>query len=191
MTLSALIRRGGLAEVATATVATIATCERAETGTVADVASVAVATGQSQRGNQPIKEPYVAELRDQLQRAHDWVCLYAILDEAQAAYDSGEVTNEEVESLTGYAANRSREVPEHPENELLSDLLIRQPVVRVQSRLLGEVVVWVADAAKATEETSCAVYREAELRRMAGRSSTEVSAIHELKRTLDGELIES
>jgi hypothetical protein len=191
MTLSALIRHGGLAEVATATVVTSATSERAETGTVADVASVAVATVPSRRGNQPIKEPYVTELRDQLQRACDWVGLYAILDEAQAAYDSGEVTSEEVESLTGYAADRSREVPEHPENERLSDLLARQHVVRVQSRLLGELVVWVADSAGIPDRTDEVVYRETELRGMGGLSPTDVRTIHELKRALDGELLES
>jgi|TARA_B100001964_G_C14011839_1_gene499703 hypothetical protein len=63
----------------------------------------------------------------------------------------GEATREEVEALTGYAAERSREVPEHAEDSHLSDLLARLPVVRVRSRLLGEVVVWVADSIFASD----------------------------------------
>lgn len=44
MTLSALIRKGGLAKVATATPATLATQETENAGTVAEVATVAVAS---------------------------------------------------------------------------------------------------------------------------------------------------
>ena len=46
MTLSNLIRKGGLAQVATATPATVATQETANTATVAQVATVAVAKSQ-------------------------------------------------------------------------------------------------------------------------------------------------
>ena len=64
-----------------------------------------------------------------------------------------------------------------------------KPVVRVRSRLLGEVVVWVADSADMPEGTDEVVYRETELRRMEGLSPTEVRTIHEVKRALDGELM--
>ena len=63
-----------------------------------------------------------------------------------------------------------------------------KPVVRVRSRLLGEVVVWVADSADMPEGTEV-VYRETELSRMEGLSPTEVRTIHEVKRALDGELM--
>ena len=101
----------------------------------------------------------------------------------------GEATREKVEALTGHAAERSREVPEHAEDSHLSDLLVRLPVVRVRSRLLGEVVVWVADSIEVAEEITEVVHRESELRRLTGRSPAEVRAVHEVRRALEGELM--
>ena len=60
----------------------------------------------------------------------------------------------------------------------LSDLLSRHPVVRVRSRLLGEVVVWVADNAEAPEDTGEIVYTETELRLVAGRPPAESRTGH-------------
>ena len=130
-------------------------------------------------------------LHGQARQAADWEALYTVLDAAQAAYDDGDVTREEVGALAGYVADRSRQVPEHAEDGHLSELLARQPVVRVRSRLLSEVVVWMADAAELPDDTSEVVYRETELRHIVGRSKAEVRAIHEVKRILDGELLES
>jgi hypothetical protein len=90
------------------------------------------------------------------------------------------------------SARPTREEVEFPngDGERLSELLARYPVVRVRSRLLGEVVVWVADTTEVPEDTGEVVYRETELRRMVGMGPTEVRAIHETKRTFDGELVE-
>jgi hypothetical protein len=55
--------------------------------------------------------------------------------------------------------------------------------------LLGEVLVWVADAVEITEEIAEVVYRESELQRLIGRSPTELRAIHSVKRTFDGEVM--
>jgi hypothetical protein len=130
------------------------------------------------------------ELRVQAQSASTWAELYGVLEAAQADFDTRAVTREEVESLRGYASDRSREVPEHAEDGRLSDLLARHPVVRVRSRLLGEVVVWVADGVvDITEEIVEVVYRESELRQLVGRTPTEVRTIHKVKRALDGELM--
>ena len=129
-------------------------------------------------------------MREKARRASTWDDLRSVIDEAQAAFDAGEATGEEVESLSGYAWDRSRQIPEGGDGERLSELLARQPVVRVRSRLLGEVVVWVAAAAEVPEDISEVVYREAELRRMVGRPAAEVLAIHEAKRSFDGELAE-
>jgi hypothetical protein len=132
----------------------------------------------------------VVSLRRQVRQARDWVDLYAILDTAQGAYDAGEVTREEAESLSGYAEDRSRHLPEQPggRDDYLSELLARHPIVRVRSRLLGEVVVWVADSVEEPEKRDEVVYRESELRRLAGRQPQKVRSIHAAKRTLDGVL---
>ena len=93
MTLSSLIRRGGLSDIAT------------------------VAVAHSQESLAASVNPRNVQLREQARQARDWDALYAILDEAQVAYDSGDVTCEEVQSLAGYAAGRSVEVPECAESE--------------------------------------------------------------------------
>jgi hypothetical protein len=84
--------------------------------------------------------------------------------------------------------DRSRQIPD--EGERLSELLTRQPVVRVHSRLLGEVVVWAADNAEVPEDTPEVVYRESELRLLVGLAPAEVRAIHAAKRSFDGEVVE-
>jgi hypothetical protein len=116
MSLSSLIRHGGLSEVATATQATVATVAVLTSPCVATVATVAVALPQEPHVKSVnvalAATPRTIQLREQARQARDWGALYAILDEAQVAYDSGEVTCEEVESLARYAAGRSLEVPE-------------------------------------------------------------------------------
>ena len=137
-------------------------------------------------------EQKVASLRDQTRQAGDWNALSAVLDVAQTAYDSGEVSREEVESLAGYVAERSHEVPENTEQEdcRLSELLASKTIVRVRSRLLGEVVVWVADGVEVPVDTTEVVYRESELRGLVGRPPEELRAIHKAKRALDGQLMD-
>jgi len=117
MTLSSLIRHGGLSEVATATQATVATVAVLTSPCVATVATVACVALPQEPHVESVNvalaaTPRTIQLREQARQARDWGALYAILDEAQVAYDSGEVTCEEVESLARYAAGRSLEVPE-------------------------------------------------------------------------------
>lgn len=64
MTLSTLIRKGGLAQVATATPATLATQETASAATVAQVATVAVAKPQP---------PAAAMTTEEEQAIRDWL----------------------------------------------------------------------------------------------------------------------
>ena len=130
-----------------------------------------------------------AQLRREGAEARDWEALDAVLVAAQAAFDAGEVTHEEAESLAGYVGDRSHKVPEDASTGTLGQLLRSQPVVRVRSRLLGEVVVWLADGAEAPASSEV-TYREAELRQLVGGSPAEVCAIHQTKRALDGELVD-
>ena len=48
----------------------------------------------------------VNSLHGQARQAADWEALYTVLDAAQAAYDDGDVTREEVGALAGYVADR-------------------------------------------------------------------------------------
>lgn len=137
-------------------------------------------------GASPIR---AAELREQAQGAGDWEALYAVLDTAQAAYDAGEVTQEEAESLAGYVADRSRHVPEDAGTDTLGELLQSQTVVRVRSRLLGETVVWLADGAEVPKDTAEVAYCEQELHQLEGQAPAMVRAVHATKRALDGRLL--
>ncbi len=130
------------------------------------------------------------ELRVQARAAGTWDELDGVLKEAQAAYTAGHVTCEEVESLARYAMDRSRQIPDDGDGERLSELLARQPVVRVRSRLLGEVVVWLADNAEVPEDTPPIVYRAAELRKLVGASPEKLRAVHQMKKNFDGEVVE-
>ena len=129
-------------------------------------------------------------LRKQARVATDWVDLYALLDDVQTAYNAGDVTREEVESLTGYAVNRSGHLPQEPQDGPLSKLL-EQRSVRVRSRLLGEVVVWVADTTVVPEATAEVVYKKSELRRLVKMPPDQIRAIHAVKKEFDGELLDA
>ena len=61
------------------------------------------------------------ELRVQARTAGTWDELDGVLKEAQAAYTAGHVTCEEVESLAGYAMDRSRQIPDDGDGERLSE----------------------------------------------------------------------
>ena len=130
-----------------------------------------------------------SQLRHGAAEARDWEALDAVLDAAQAAYDAGEVTQEEAESLAGYVGDRSRQVPEDTGGGTLGEALRSQPVVRVRSRLLGETVVWLADGAVAPKDTAEVAYCEQELRRLEDQSPAMVRAAHAVKKALDGQLL--
>jgi len=130
----------------------------------------------------------VEELRRTAAEARDWADLDAVLDAAQAAYDAGEASQEEVEDLAGCVGDRSRQVPDDASAGTLGELLRSQPVVRVHSRMLGETVVWIAEGVE-MPDTDEVVYSEHELRRLAGKDPETVRAIHQVKKALDGEVV--
>ena len=51
-------------------------------------------------------------LHEQARQAGDWDALSVVLDAAQAAYDAGAMTQEQMEELIGYVVERSRQIPE-------------------------------------------------------------------------------
>ncbi len=109
MTLSALIKKGGLAKAATATVATIATLNTIQAVTVAPVATVAVAEEPEPR-IEPKREPTSTELStDENTRIRAWLShiketdpgiIAEILDKCRTDSD-----------LCQYILQRTEEVP--------------------------------------------------------------------------------
>jgi hypothetical protein len=112
--------------------------------------------------------------------ATSWDDLYAVLAEVDGACVNGVISHDDVAALDGFAADRSHDIPQHAEDGHLSELFARRPVLRVRSRLLGEVVVWLSNEAEAPEGTDEVVYREAELRRLVGRDPVMIQAIHQV-----------
>ena len=112
------------------------------------------------------------------------------MEDVDAAYQRGEITQEEVEELAQMAWDRSRQIPATVKEMPLVDFASSGLVRKVESKALGETVVWAADNAEVDPECDLTVYRAAELRLMADRSPEQMRAIHLAKGALDGELID-
>ena len=96
----------------------------------------------------------------------------------QVSGDCGDIGEQKSVTATRERAHKAKTWDESgpageyaAEDERLSELLARKPIVRVQSRLLGEVVVWVADGVEIPAGTAEVAYTESELRGLveAGR----------------------
>ena len=74
-------------------------------------------------------------------------------------------------------------------NQRLGDLFAVDPVVRVESHVLGEVVLWVRDEASSPVDALEVAYTHEELKWLVGKSPDELRAIHAAKRELDGALV--
>jgi hypothetical protein len=108
-------------------------------------------------------------LEQAIRRAVDRQGLEAVLVRVQQAFEAGQLS--QAQALR------------------LGDLLARQPMVRLRSRLLGEVVLLAADDAQVPADNGLVVYRASELPQVVGRAPAEVRAIHAVKAALDGEVV--
>jgi len=132
-----------------------------------------------------------------IQTAQDDGELEEVLDDIGAAYGSGELDRATVESLARLMGERGRQLyqqeqqrPETGRERRLSDLFREDPIHRVESRALGEEVLFAADDADVPGENDLVVYREEELRLLAGRSSGELKKIHRVKKAFGGEVVD-
>ena len=137
----------------------------------------------------PTAPDVVQALRQTILQARDWQDLEKALAHVQAAFEAGEFPQEQAEELAELAAQEGKCLPEEAGDLWLSDLFKRGPVHRCRSRLLGEDMLFTADGAQIPPGNALVVYRDSELRQMAGRTSAEVRAIHTVKRALDGEVM--
>jgi len=112
------------------------------------------------------------------------------MENVDAAYQRGEITQEEAEEVARAAMERAREIPATVEKMSLSDFAVSGLVRKVASETLGETVVWAADNAEVDPETDWVVYRVAELRELVGGDTDHLRRIHVVKKHLDGELVD-
>ena len=130
------------------------------------------------------------ELATKVRRARTWEDLSSALEDARQASEAATIPRHETEQLIHLVGERSRHVPAIAPGRRLSSLLTSwSPVVQVQSRILGEVVVWAADGVELPADCPHVAYRVSELRQLAGRTPMALRAIHSCKRAFDGELL--
>ena len=165
------------------------------------------------------------EFPQRIEAAETMEDLAALHDELTQAWNNGEVDHEVVESLTDLLWKRDKMLQASepgstfkdqdrsgPDKDAVSsftlDEFARSGLVRmVDSKVLGERVIWAADNAtevavvveEMVDSTTTSlpsqkkyvVYRAAELKELRGASPERLRAIHELKRTGDWELLPS
>jgi hypothetical protein len=130
------------------------------------------------------------ELEQAILQARDWPELDAVPQRIDAAYQAGQIDQEQAERLAAMAGQEAQCLPEEAGQECLSDLFRDSPVSRVRSRVLGEDVLVVADGAEIPADNELPDNREAELRQVIGRSPEQMRAIHAVKQAIDGEVVE-
>jgi len=115
--------------------------------------------------------------------------LEPLLDQVQAAYEQGALTQEEAEGLALAARDRARLIPATIEEMPLSLFAGSGLVLQVRSRVLDEVVLWAADNAQLPAENTKVVYRATELKEVVGMPAAQLQRLHLVKKDLDGEVL--
>ena len=133
--------------------------------------------------------------------------LAALHDELTRAWTDGEIDHEVAESLTDLLWKRDKMLQasepgstfrdqdrSSPNGDAVSSFTLDEfarsgLVLAVDSKVLGERVLWAADNATLPSQEEQVVYRAAELKELKGASPKRLRAIHELKRTGDWELL--
>ena len=129
------------------------------------------------------------DLEQAIRQAQDWESLGTALERAQTAFERGELDAETVERLAVMAQQEAHGMPEPAEGLRLSELFREQPIRRVYSKILAEVVVFAADGADVPADTPGIVYRASELRHLVACPPEHLRRIHAVKHAFDGELI--
>ena len=129
------------------------------------------------------------DLEQAIRQAQDWESLETALESAQLLFQAGELSAETVEQLAILAAQEAHAMPEPAEGLRLSELFREQPIRRVYSKILAEVVVFAADGADVPADTPGIVYRASELRHLVACPPEHLRRIHAVKHAFDGELI--
>ena len=115
--------------------------------------------------------------------------LEPIVGEIDKAYQCGDLTQAEAENLARAVVDRSRQIPKRIEDMPLKDFAKSGLVRKVQSKVLGETVLWAADNAEVPSGYELVVYCVAELKELVGQSPEMLRRIHVAKKELDGEVV--
>ena len=113
----------------------------------------------------------------------------AVMDDIKAAHERGHLNDEDAESLALAAAEKGPQLPYRPEDMRLSAFAESGLVCEVQSKVLGENVLWAADNAVVPPDSPLVVYRASELRAAWGMSPERLRAVHAVKKAMDGDIV--
>ena len=120
--------------------------------------------------------------------------LEAVAADVSTAYALGEMPAATAATMARLIVERGRQIHqlEQPTTgKGLSTLFNEKPIHRVTSKVLGEDVLWAAEGAQIPPENDLVVYRESELRELAGRSEEALRVVHRIKKSLDAVLPDS
>ena len=112
-----------------------------------------------------------------------------VMEATDLAFLRGDITDEEAEELAQAATEKSLQIPACVEEMPLADFATSGLTRKVESRVLGETVLWAADNAQVDPGTNLAVYRARELKELVGMLPEQLRRIHVLKKTQDWEVI--
>ena len=129
------------------------------------------------------------KLRQHICRARDWTDLDRAIEATEAAYRRGEIDQEQAEGLAVLADQEAQRLPEQAGEDRLGDLFKERPIRQVKSGVLGEDVLFVADGAEVPADNTLPVYRQSELRQLAGMAPEQLKAIHAVKQAFEGEVV--
>ena len=133
--------------------------------------------------------PLVNDLRQFIEKAWDLEALERVTTAVNALHEQGKLDGVNAEHLTALLVEKSRQIPDKIEDMSLSDFFNSGLVRKVESKVLGETVLWAADNAEVPPDNDLVVYRASELRQLLGRSPEEMRQIHAAKVALDGETV--
>jgi hypothetical protein len=129
-------------------------------------------------------------LREAVDAALVTTDLDQVIDNTEAAYQRGEITEAEVGEVAQAAIALAHRLPATIENMPLSDFAKSNLFREVKSKTLGETVLWAADNADVGARTDLVVYRASELMALVSVAPEHLRCIHRVKKHLDGEAID-
>jgi hypothetical protein len=129
-----------------------------------------------------------AHFTAQLQAACTLLEAEEVLDTIEAQFQRGGLSQTELEELHDLAVKKSRVVPMRFEDMALNTFARCGRVLTVKSKVLDEIILWVADNADVPKSNSLVVYRASELKVLIGTPNT-LRAQHMIKKMFDGEVM--
>jgi hypothetical protein len=146
----------------------------------------------SQDASPTVPTQTIADLRRDIQAAEDNAAVEQLVAQLRSHGEGGQIDADTEWKLATIIKLRARELyhAEHPEDWSLSESARSGRHLRINSRVLGETILLLADNGQEPEGNNLTVYHASEARQLFGTPPEELRKVHEVKLAVDGELIE-